>query len=123
MGRILGPGGDPGLQRPDLLRGERFLRVWRRHDDVLVGRSDAPDQFAPPGILGHDRRAPRITAGKCRAPVVEAKATLTRRLIRAVAVAAMLREDRPHVVLKVRRGRRGLESHQEERDPDRGATP
>ena len=94
---------DPFPQDFLLPRREFFVRLRRRHQLVLVRRENALHEFARLGLSRHERLAlQRLLAD------VEPQLCLAVFRIVAVAVEAVVREDRPHIAVEfdLRRQRR-----------------
>ncbi len=83
----------------DLLCGQRFVMLRRRHPLGGIVRSDATDDFALVRLAGHDRRDTRIAAFQGTFSQVEPQAPLALGLIHTVTLRAMLRQDRLDITL------------------------
>ena len=113
---ILGPVTDPLLQCIDLLCGQRFVMLRRRHPLGGIVRRDATDDFALVRLAGHDRRDTRIAPFQGAFSLVEPQAPLAVGLIHTVTLRAMLRQDRLDIALITHGGSspRALTDNEEE---------
>jgi len=127
--RVRGALRDPAFERL-LLRGrERLVLLRRRHDLLAVGREDAGDDFAPVGLARHDPGEVGTPALQRRVAEVEPVAGLAVFFIRAVAMEAMLGEDRLHLAVEInvcgtggRKRERGRQGGEGERSGADGRT-
>ena len=91
---ILGPFGDPLLERLLLRGGQLLLRRRRRHHRIGIGRKDPRDDGAFAGLARHDRV---VFDGDFA--LVEPQIGLSRGAIRPVTGKAVLGQDRPDVAV------------------------
>ena len=94
---------DPALEDGDFRRREAAdFCVGRRHHFLRVGAGDAEDDFALRASAGDDYgRAILFTEGSLAG--IEAEFAFAAALIGAVAMEALVREDRPHLAAKIDR--------------------
>ena len=94
---------DPALEDGDFGRREAAdFCVGRRHHFLRVGTGDAEDDFALRALAGDDYgRAILFTEGSLAG--IEAEFAFAAALIGAVAMKALVREDRPHLAAVVDR--------------------
>jgi len=90
-------GGDPVAERVDLGRRELLARFARRHGDVGITGRESRDQFTLCRLARHDRALAAFELGDRRLELVEPQAGLPRCVVRAVALKAVARQDRPDV--------------------------
>src|SRR5258707_15648653 len=96
---------DPALERLLLRAGQRAVRLRRRHHLVLVRAENARDQIRARGVAGlHDRHA--VLRAIHTLLAIEPQLGLALVRILAVAVVAILREDRLHIAAEIERRRR-----------------
>ena len=111
---VLGAVVDPLPQDRDLLRRERLVRRLGRHPLVGIARRNPADELAALRVPRHDREL-ALRLGQLRRRDlgdVEPQLRLARGRVRAVALEAVLREDRPNVPVVV-----DLVGAQSRRDP------
>ena len=95
------PCSNPPDQRRLLDLGQRQMRVGHRHHHGRVRAQDAADELALAGVAGHHRPMAGGQRGKRALFRVEAQAALARAVVRAMALEALVRQDRPHVEVEV----------------------
>ena len=95
-----GPGGNPADEQVFLFRRQHMVALRRRHDQVGVGLSDPGDQFTFVGLARHDRLQAAVEFGNRPVPLVKPQPRLPVMLVRTVAGNAVVREDRPDVVIE-----------------------
>ena len=96
---VFGAVGDPLTQNRLFAIRQGLVGRHGRHHIVLIRSVDAPDQFAAVGIPRHDRVALARSFKTLKRELrrVEPKAGLASFRVRAVALEAVLRKDRPDV--------------------------
>ena len=110
-GGVLGPLLDPRLQLRDLVRRQPLAGLGRRHPRPRrSGSSDALDQLALGRLAGHDRALlDRARRGRRAGASPSARAG-------AVALEAVVRQDRPDVAGEVHRRGGGRRRERQEQD-------
>src|SRR5262249_2239682 len=117
---------NPPPQRLDLLRGQRAVRVGRRHDLVGVLAADAADDLALRGPAGNDHGpAPLLAEGAL--PGVQTQGGPARAGVGAVAMEAVVGQDGQDVAGKLDTvgGTHGSRQRREscQADEDRATAP
>ena len=124
--RLVGrPFGDPAFERGHLLgRESADLGLGGRHHDVWIIGDDAGKQLAGRRVLRHDRPQSALELLGRLLEGVEPQARLPVAAVGAVAGEAVVREDRPDVLIEGkpcgRLGRRGVCQHGCRRDAGQG---
>jgi hypothetical protein len=75
--------------------------IRRRHHFIVIGRSDTANEL-PLEFPRHDRRCSRFAPFKGGVTLIQAQAALTFLLIGAVALGAVLGQNRLNISLKIR---------------------
>ena len=88
---------DPPAQLPRIGGRDRLLLLRRRHDLIVIVRQDARHERTLVRLPRHDRRFLRLATLQRRLALIEPQLRLARRTVRAVAVEAVLRENRADV--------------------------
>ena len=98
--------GDPGLERFDFLSGERMLLTMLRGRHLLVGvdAAHAHDHLAGIRLAGNQGAVAALELLHRRLARDQRKTAL--RLVQAVALQTVLREDGSNVAVEIRRGGR-----------------
>ena len=92
---------EPLLEHRHLPRRELLVRLGRRHDVVGIRRRDAPPQRALRHLPRHHRAQP-FAQVRARAVLgIQTQLRLALLLIRPVAREAVVRQNRPHVVVEI----------------------
>ena len=91
---------DPLLEQADLAGGEPLAGLLGRHPLRRIGRGDAADELAPFGPSRNDGEAPS-PVGERDLRHVQAKVGHARGPVRAVALKAIVGEDRKDVSIEV----------------------
>ena len=91
---IFRPLGDPGFKGFDLLRGEYLVGLGRRHDVVRIGANEPSHHLA---LVDFARREhPGI-----KGILAEVEAQIAFVLTRTMTFEAGIRENRPHIAIKI----------------------
>ena len=100
MQRVLGALFDPAAQRGDL-RGRQMLADRGRRHRSILGHTDAGDQFAFGRLAGDNGPAAAFQFFHGGIAAVQAQAGLAGRIIGAMTLKAIGRQDRPDVAVKI----------------------
>ena len=109
---------DPALEQLFLRFGELAIRLRRRHHLVAICAQDACDEFAFRDLSRRDDREAVLIFPQRASLLVQPQLRFARGLVGAVAVVAVLREDRldvaveVHLFLRGAHARRRGERHQ-----------
>ena len=107
--RIGGPLSNPLGQQVNFLSGEFLARVKRWHGIVRVATGDACDQLTVIRFARHDRSMSVEIPGRALRRV-DTQFGLSLGVVRAVALVALVRQDRPNVAIEVDLLRRRVSS-------------
>ena len=112
---ILGSFGDPLLQDGLFGAGERFAAFLRRHDVIVrVRQHRAGDHLALFRAAGHQRDVAGLRRLHRLLANVEPQLAFAMAGIRAVAMKALLIENRPHIAVKLELLRGGSREGEEQ---------
>ena len=95
---------DPALEHRALGGGQRTVQFGRRHGVLRVLGVDAGHEFAQLRLARHDGPLAALQLGRRALQRVEPQAGLAFRGVRPVAGKAAVRQQRPHVAVKVHGG-------------------
>ena len=100
---ILRPLGNPLFQNLLLFCSQRFLCDQWRHLKIGIMRIDTSDQLALFRMSGHDCQLATFSRSDRVVSDIQAKITLTAAFIEPMATPAMVRQDRPYLLIETNR--------------------
>src|SRR5688572_9306553 len=91
----------PPSQFGNFVVAEFFSAIGRRHFHIRVLRRHADEKLAIAGLAGHNGDTAALQRADCNFALVEPQASLATLVIEAVALEALVGQDRPDVAIEI----------------------